>query len=40
MCQVFLDMSMRTATRLYRDEPVRFELVLQDRLDPFAGVTA
>ena len=40
MCQGFLGMSMRTATRLYRDNPVRFELVLQDRLDPLAGVTA
>jgi hypothetical protein len=40
MCQGFLGMRMRTAARLYRDNPARFELVLQDRLDPFAGVTA
>lgn len=40
MCQGFLGMSMRTAARLYRDDPARFELVVQDRLDPLAGVTA
>ena len=25
MCQGFLSMSLRTATRLYRDDPARFE---------------
>jgi hypothetical protein len=40
MCQGFLGMSMRTTVRLYRDDPARFELVLQDRLDPLAGVLA
>jgi hypothetical protein len=40
MCHGFLGMSLRTAARLYRDEPARFELVLHDHLDPLAGVTA
>ena len=38
MCQNFLGMSMRTAVRLYRDDPVRFELVIHDHLDPLAGL--
>ena len=40
MCQGFLNMSLRTATRLYRDDPARFDLVLHDHLDPLAGVIA
>ena len=40
MCQGFLGMSLRTATRLYREDPARFELVLYDHLDPLAGVIA
>jgi hypothetical protein len=40
MCEAYLGMSLRTAARLYRDDPVRFDRILQDRLDPFAGVTA
>jgi hypothetical protein len=39
MCEGFLGMSRRTAARLYRDDPARFEIVLHDHLDPFAGVT-
>lgn len=39
MCQGYLGMSLRTAARLYRDDPVRFERILQDHLDPFAGLT-
>ena len=38
MCQGFLNMSLQTATRLYREDPARFDLVLHDHLDPFAGV--
>jgi hypothetical protein len=38
MCQGFLSMSLRTATRLYREDPARFDLVLHDHLDPLAGV--
>jgi hypothetical protein len=40
MCQGFLNMSLRTATRLYREDPARFDLVLHDHLDPLAGVIA
>ena len=40
MCQGFLGMSLRAAARLCRDDPVRFELALQDHLDPLAGVIA
>ena len=40
MCQGFLSMSLRTATRLYREDPARFNLVLHDHLDPLAGVIA
>jgi hypothetical protein len=40
MCQHFLGRSLRTAARLYRDDPARFELTLHDHLDPLAGVTA
>ena len=38
MCQSFLNMSLRTATRLYREDPARFDRVLHDHLDPLAGV--
>ena len=38
MCQGFLGMSLRTAVRLYRDDPARFELVMHDHLDPLAGL--
>ncbi len=38
MCRGFLGMSVRTAARLYKDDPARFEIVLHDRLDPLAGV--
>ena len=40
MCQGYLGMSLRTAARTYRDDPVRFERVLHGHLDPFTGVTA
>ena len=40
MCQGILSMSLRTATRLYREDPARFDLVLHDHLDPLAGVIA
>ncbi len=40
MCQGILNMSLRTATRLYREDPARFDLVLHDHLDPLAGVIA
>ena len=40
MCQSFLGMSLRTATRVYRDDPSRFEIVLHDHLDPLAGIIA
>jgi hypothetical protein len=40
MCQGFLSMSLRSAARLYREDPVRFDLVLQDHLDPLGGVFA
>jgi hypothetical protein len=38
MCQGFLGMSLRTAARLYRDDPAHFEIILHDHLDPLAGV--
>ena len=38
MCQNFLGMSLRTAVRLYSDDPVRFELVMHDHLNPLAGL--
>lgn len=38
MCQGFLGMSLRTAVRLYRDDPARFELTIQNYLDPFLGL--
>lgn len=38
MCQNFLGMSLRAAIRLYRDDPVRFELVMHDHLDTLAGL--
>jgi len=38
ICQGFLNMSLRTATRLYKEDPARFDLVLHDHLDPLAGV--
>src|SRR5579859_2446338 len=40
MCQSFLSMSLRTGTRLYSEDPARFDLVLHDHLDPLAGVIA
>jgi hypothetical protein len=40
MCQTFLNMGLRIAVRLYRDEPMRFDLVLHDHLDPLAGIIA
>lgn len=40
MCQGFLGMNLRTAARLYREDPTRFELVLYDHFDPLAGVIA
>jgi hypothetical protein len=40
MCQGFLGMSLRTAARLCRDEPVRFERIIQDHLAPLAGLFA
>ena len=38
MCQGFLGMSMRAATRLYRGNPTHFDSVLHDHLNPLAGV--
>ncbi|HET9896506.1 MAG TPA: hypothetical protein VFQ44_16385 [Streptosporangiaceae bacterium] len=38
MCQGFLSMSLRTAAHLYKDDPMRFDLILHDHLDPLAGV--
>jgi hypothetical protein len=38
MCQSFLNMSLRTAARLYREDPARFDRILHDHLDPLAGV--
>ena len=38
MCQGFLGMSLRTAVRLYRDDPARFELTIQNYLEPFNGL--
>jgi hypothetical protein len=38
MCQNFLSMGLRAAARLYKEDPVRFDLVLHDHLDPLAGV--
>ena len=40
MCQEFLGRRLRTTARLYRDDPAHFELLLHDRLDPLAGMTA
>lgn len=40
MCQLFLDRGLKTAVRLYKDDPAHFEVLLHDRLDPLAGVTA
>jgi len=40
MCQGILGMSLRTATRLYREDPAHFDLILHDHLDPLAGVIA
>jgi hypothetical protein len=40
MCQIFLDTGLRTAARVYREDPVHFELLLHDRLEPLAGVIA
>jgi hypothetical protein len=39
-CHTFLNMSLSTATRLYREDPARFDVVLHDHLDPLAGVIA
>jgi hypothetical protein len=38
MCQTFLRMSLSTAVRLCRDDPVRFDLELHDHLDPLGGL--
>lgn len=38
MSQSFFNMSLRTAARLYREDPARFNRVLHDHLDPLAGV--
>ncbi len=38
MCQGYMGMSLRTAARFYRDDPVGFERILHDHLDPLAGV--
>jgi hypothetical protein len=35
-----LGISLRTASHIYRDDPVRFDRVLHGHLDPLAGVTA
>jgi hypothetical protein len=40
MCQFFLGMSLRATTLLYRSDPKDFDILLHDRLDPLAGVTA
>lgn len=40
MCHGFLGMSLRAAVRLYRDDPARFELTIQNYLNPFTGLIA
>jgi hypothetical protein len=39
MCSFFLGRSLKAAVRAYRDEPVYFERLLHDHLDPLSGVT-
>lgn len=39
MCQVFLGMSLRAATLLYRSDPARFDVLLHENFDPLAGIT-
>jgi len=38
MCQGVLGMGLKSATHLYRDDPAHFEVLLHDRLNPFAGL--
>jgi hypothetical protein len=38
MCRMYLGQGLAATVALYRDDPVRFELVLSDRLNPFAGI--
>jgi hypothetical protein len=40
MCNLFLGRSLKAAVRVYRDEPVYFERLLHDHLDPLSGATA
>jgi hypothetical protein len=38
MCQGILNCGLRAAASIYRDDPARFERLLDERLDPLAGV--
>jgi hypothetical protein len=39
MCRFFLGRSLKNAVRVYRDDPIYFELVLHDRFDPSSEVS-
>jgi hypothetical protein len=40
MCRLFLRRTLRTAARLYVEDPAQFDLALHDCLEPLAGLTA
>ncbi|MFI6233506.1 hypothetical protein ACIBD9_08100 [Micromonospora sp. NPDC050784] len=40
MCRLYLGRSLRSAARLYVDDPAEFDVLLHDRLEPLTGIVA